>query len=80
MTTTAPLCIAQRHLRRPLNIVVDRQLQVLPGNGVLCPQESHFASVAVDNHVARTILPAQQLVVCLFHAGLAHHVAGLIAA
>ena len=42
------------------------------------PQVAHFAPVAVDDYVARAILPAQQLVVGFFDAGLAHHIAGLV--
>ena len=72
------VAVAQRELRRALQIVVDGQLQVLAGNGVLNAEVAHFAAVAVDNHFARTVLPAQQLVVCLFHARLAHHVARLV--
>ena len=74
------VAVAQRQFRRALQIVVDGQLQILPRDGVLDPQVAHLASVAVDNHIARAVLPAQQLVVGLFHARLAHHVARLVVA
>ncbi len=53
-------------------------LRSWPGFGVLDAEIAHFAPVAVDDHFARAVLPAQQLVVGLFHAGLAHHVARLV--
>ena len=42
------------------------------------PQIADLAAVAVDDHVAGAVLAAQQLVVGLLDACLAHHVAGLI--
>ncbi len=72
------IAIAQSEFRRALQIVVDGQLQVLAGHRVLRPEKAHFAAVAVDDHIARAVLPAQHLVVHLFHAGLAHHIARLV--
>ncbi len=72
------VAIAQGQLRRALQIVVDGQAQVLAGNGVLDSQIANFASVAVHNHIPRSVLPAQQLVVGLLHARFAHYVARFI--
>ena len=70
--------VAQRQLGRALQVDVDGQLQILARNGVLRPQVAHLAPVAVHNHIARSVLAAQQLVVGLLHARLAHHVARLV--
>ena len=64
--------------RRALQIVVDGQLQVSAGNRMLRAQDAHFAAVAVDDHILRAVLAAQQLVVGLLDAGFAHHVARLV--
>ncbi len=49
-----------------------------PGTACWVLQVAHLAAVAVDNHVAGAVLAAQQLVVGLLDAGLAHHVARLV--
>ena len=72
------VAVAKRQLRGLLQIVVDRQLQVLPRNRVLDSQVANLPSVAVHNHFPRSVLPAQQRVVGLLHACLAHHIARLI--
>ena len=72
------VAIAQRQLCRALQIVVDGQPQILPRHRMLDAEIAHFASVAVHNHFARPVLAAQQFVVSLFHARLAHHVARLV--
>ena len=74
----APLRSPSASSAARLHVVVDGQLQVLAGNGVLGPRIADFAAVAVHDHVAGAVLPAQQLVVSLLDAGLAHHVAWLI--
>ena len=74
----APLRSAQGQFGGALQIVVDGQAQVLAGLGVLNAQVAHLATVAVHNHIPRPVLPAQQLVISLFDARLAHHVAGLV--
>jgi len=70
--------VSQGKFRRALNVDVDGQLQILPWNGVLGAQVAHLAAVAVHDHIAGTVLPAQQIVVGLLHARLAHHVARLV--
>ena len=72
------VAVAQREFGGALQIVVDRELQILPRHGVLDAEVAHLASAAVDDHLSRAVLPAQQFVVGLFHACLAHHVARLI--
>ena len=72
------VAVAQGEFRGALKIVVDGEPQILAGNGVLDAEVAHLAPVAVDDHFARAVLAAQQLVVRLLHARLAHHVARLI--
>ena len=72
------VAVAQRQFGGALQVVVDRQLQVLARHRVLNAKVAHFAPVAVDHHFAAAVLPAQQLVVGLLHARLAHHVARLV--
>ena len=57
------VAVAQRQLRRALQIVVDGQPQVLPRHRMLNAEVAHLAPVAVHNHIARSVLPAQQFVV-----------------
>src|ERR1035441_3568432 len=63
--------IAESQFSRPLQIVVDGDLQVLAGNGVLGAQVAHFATVAIDDHISGAVLPAPKLVGCLFDSSLA---------
>ena len=46
------IAIAQRMLRRPLNIQINRQLQILPRRSMLAAQTPHFAAMAVDQDVS----------------------------
>ncbi len=67
-----------RLLRRPLDVQIDRQPQVLPRLRILLAHHADLAPVRVHNHVPRSILPPQNLVVSLLHAALADHIARLI--
>ena len=70
--------VAQGKLGRALQIVVNGEPQILPGDCVLDSEVAYLAPVAIDDHFARSILPAQQFVVRLLHARLAHYVARLV--
>ena len=72
------VAVAECQFGGALQVVVNGQSQVLAGDGVLDSEVADLAAVAVDNHFAGTVLAAQQLVVGLLDAGLAHHVAGLV--
>ena len=72
------VAVAESQFGGALQIVVDGQLQVLARDGVLDAEIADFAAVAVDDDIARSVLAAQQLVVGLFHARLADHVAGFV--
>src|SRR5580698_8305062 len=72
------IAIAQSILRSALNIDIDRQLEAFARNRVLRAQLAHFPAVAIDYHVLRPVLPAQQRIVRLLDARLAHHIARLV--
>ncbi len=72
------VAVAQQLLGFALQVEIDGELQVLSRSGVLRAQDAHLAAVAVHDYVARAVYAAQELVVGLLHAVLAHHVAGLI--
>ena len=57
---------------------VDGELQILPRNGVLDSQVAHLPAMAIDNHIPRPVLAAEQLVIGFLDAGLAHYVARLV--
>ena len=70
--------VAESELGGALQIVVDGEFQVLAGDGVLGAEIADFATMAVDDLVARAVLPAEKLVVGFFDAGFADDVAGLV--
>ncbi len=70
--------IAEGDLGRLLQVEIDSEFQIMARFGVLRPENAHLAPVAVDNHVARAVFAAQDLIVGLFHARLSDHVPGLV--
>ncbi len=69
---------AQGDLGCLLQVEIDGEFQIMARLGVLGSENAHLAAVAVDDHVARAVVAAQDLIVGLFHARLSDHVPGLV--
>ena len=78
MATTAPLRSPRASSAARWMSMSMVSFRSWPGMACWVPQVAHLAAVAVHDHIAGAVLAAQQLVVGLLDARLAHHVARLV--
>ncbi len=72
------VAVAQGEFGGALQVVVDGEPEILAGYCVLDAEITHFSPTAVDDHLARAVLAAEQRIVGLLYACFAHHVTRLV--